>query len=99
MTTLNGRQKRYLRGLAHHLEPIVQVGKEGVSAAVIAAASQALTDHELIKVRLPQAEREERTEMASSLERETAAALAAVMGRIAILYRRHPDKPSIKLPR
>lgn len=96
---LNGRQKRHLRALAHHLEPLVQLGKEGVSESVIAATDQALTDHELIKVRLPQIDREERTEMAATLERETGAALAGVMGRVAIYYRRHPNKPKITLPR
>ncbi len=96
---LTGRQKRHLRALAHHLEPLVQIGKEGVTAPVIAAADQALADHELIKVRLPQIDREERGEMASALERETGASLAGVTGRIAIFYRRHPDKPKITLPR
>lgn len=99
MTALSGRQKRHLRALAHHLEPLVQVGKEGVSEAVVRAASQALTDHELIKVRLPQVERDERTQMTEALERETGAALAGTMGRVAILYRRHPEKPTIRLPR
>ncbi|MCZ7686642.1 MAG: ribosome assembly RNA-binding protein YhbY [Sandaracinaceae bacterium] len=96
---LNGRQRRHLRSLAHHLEPVIQVGKEGVSPAVVAAADQALADHELIKVRLPQIDREERAEMASALERETGAALAGVTGRVAIYYRRHPSEPKITLPR
>lgn len=98
-TPLTGRQKRHLRALAHHLEPLVQLGKEGVSEAVVAAADAALTDHELIKVRLPQIDREERAEMAAELERETGAALAGVTGRVAIYYRRHPSKPKITLPR
>lgn len=97
--TLSGRQKRHLRALAHHIDPLVQVGKEGVSEALVAATDRALTDHELVKVRLPQVEREERAEMASALERATGAALAGVTGRIAILYRRHPEKPKIQLPR
>lgn len=96
---LNGRQKRHLRALAHHLHPLVAVGKEGVSPAVVAAADQALTDHELVKVRLPQTDREERGAMASALERETGAALAGVTGRIALYYRRHPSEPKITLPR
>ncbi len=99
MTALSGRQKRHLRALAHHLEPLVQVGKDGVSEAVVRATSQALTDHELIKVRLPQVERDEREAMIGTLERETGASLAGAMGRIAIFYRRHPNKPTIKLPR
>ncbi len=78
--TLSGRQKRHLRALAHHLEPVVQVGKEGVSAPVVTATDQALTDHELIKVRLPQVDRHERTVMAATLERETGASLAGTHG-------------------
>lgn len=99
MTALSGRQKKHLRALAHHLEPLVQVGKEGVSEAVVQATRQALLDHELIKVRFPQVDREEREAMIETLERESGAALAGVMGRIAILYRRHPNKPKIQLPR
>lgn len=99
MPPLSGRQKRHLRALAHDLVPVVQVGKEGVSGSVVAATERALLDHELIKVRLPQIDRHERSEMAEALERETGAALAGVTGRIAILYRRHPEKPVIQLPR
>lgn len=97
--SLSGKQKRHLRALAHHLEPLVQVGKEGVTASVVAAADQALTDHELVKVRLPQVDRDERAEMATLLEQETGAAIAGTMGRIVLLYRRHPNEPVIHLPR
>jgi RNA-binding protein len=77
--TLSGRQKRHLRALAHQIDPLVQVGKEGVSEALVAATDRALTDHELVKVRLPQVERAERAEMASALERATGAALTRVV--------------------
>ena len=95
---LSGRQKRHLRGLAHHLVPVVQVGKEGVSEAVISATARALLDHELIKVRLPQVEKSERLAMASALEIGAGAKLAGLQGRVAILYRRHPNRPTIHLP-
>jgi RNA-binding protein len=98
-TPLNGRQRRHLRALAHHLEPLVQVGKEGVTDAVVAAADQALTDHELIKIRLPQIDRDERGQMALELERGTRAAIAGTTGRVVLLYRRHPNEPVIQLPR
>lgn len=95
---LSGRHKRHLRGLAHHLVPVVQVGKEGVSDAVVSATQRALLDHELIKVRLPQVEKSERLAMASVLETRAGAKLAGLQGRVAILYRRHPDRPQIHLP-
>jgi RNA-binding protein len=77
----------------------VIVGKEGVTEGVLAALDQALTDHELVKVRLPQLEREERVEMGLALEQGARAAIAATTGRIVLLYRRHPQKPTIRLPR
>lgn len=97
-SSLNGRQVRHLRALAHHLDPVVIVGKEGVSDAVVRAAWQALHDHELIKVKLPQLEKAERQEMAASLKRALAATVVDEIGRVVVLYRRHPDKPKIKLP-
>lgn len=75
------------------------VGKEGVSDAVIRACWQALHDHELVKVKLPQVEKAERTEMAQHLKRALAAHLVDAIGRILILYRRHPERPKIALPR
>jgi RNA-binding protein len=96
--SLNGRQVRHLRALAHHLDPVVMIGKEGVSDAVVRAAWQALHDHELIKVKLPQLEKAERAEMAQHLKRSLAAELVGEIGRVLILYRRHPEKPKIDLP-
>lgn len=97
--SLRGAQKRYLRGLAHHLEPIVQIGKAGITDALVAATDRALLDHELIKVKLPQVEKAERQELAATLEKRAGAELAGLTGRVAILYRRHPDEPTIHLPK
>ncbi len=96
---LTGKQLRHLRALAHPLKPIVQVGKHGWTDAVCAQIDQALIDHELIKVRLGS---ECPTEMDEFVELSTAALaahLAQVIGSTAILYRAHPKKPQIKLPR
>lgn len=99
MTELNGSQRRHLKALAHHLSPVVQVGKHGLSDAVKEATDVALTDHELIKVRLPQIDKPERLEMAQALGSATGAQEVAVTGRVLVLYRRHPEKPRIRLPR
>ena len=95
---LDGRQKRHLRALAHDLDPVVQLGKEGVSAGVVQATDRALTDDQLIKVRLPQVDKAERTEMADQLRQRTQSHLAGLTGRVAILYRQHPEKPNIRRP-
>jgi RNA-binding protein len=99
MHTLSGKQQRHLRALAHGLDPIVIVGKEGASEGVLTATDQALVDHELVKVRLPDVERDERAQIAQQIAEGTQAALAGTIGRIAILYRRHPSEPKVNLPR
>lgn len=98
-SALNGRQVRHLRALAHHIDPLILVGKEGVTDAVIRASWQALHDHELIKVRLPQVGKDERRDMAMQLRRALAAHVVDEIGRVVILYRPRPDKPKIDLPR
>ena len=94
---VDGRRRKYLRGLAHGLEPIVHVGHGGVTPGVVAATEQALLDHELIKVRLH--EPQDKKAMSSQLAEATTAVLCGLVGHTAILYRPHPDTPVIQLPR
>jgi len=95
---LDGKQRRYLRSLGHHLSPVVQIGKDGVSAALVQAAERALEDHELIKVKLLEGAGD-RHEIAESLAEKCKAELAGVLGRTALVYRRRKKDPKIKLPR
>jgi len=94
---LAGFQRKYLRGLAHGLKPLVQVGHEGVTEGVVQALDQALLDHELIKARMH--EPEDKKGMAAELAGRSRALLCGLVGHSAILYRPHPDKPRIVLPR
>jgi RNA-binding protein len=94
LVPLNGKQRRKLRALGHHLEPVVIVGQNGVTPGVIAAVDQALFDHELIKVKLPEG-REERLDQAEMLAQQTESEVAQVLGRTLLLYRRHPEKSKI----
>lgn len=96
---LSGMQRKYLRGLAHHLKPIVQVGKDGVTDALLGALDQALDDHELIKVKVLENCPIPRKEVVPLLLEPLGAHLAGQLGRIAILYRRDRDDPRVKLPR
>ena len=91
--------RRHLRRLAHHLEPVVQVGAAGVTDGVIAALDRALRDHELVKLRIAH-DREERREIADRLAAETRSAIAGLVGHIAVLYRPAPDpeRRRIELP-
>lgn len=93
---MQGFQKKYLRGLAHGLKPVVLVGQAGVTPAVVEAVDEALRAHELIKVRLHEPEDKKAT--AAQLAESTGAELCGLVGHTVILYRRHPDKPTIELP-
>jgi RNA-binding protein len=90
---LSKKQLKQLRALAHDLDPVVQVGKAGVTDPVVAAVGQALRDHELIKVRL--LEPEDKRGMAAALAERSTAALCGLVGHTVILYRKHPKKPRI----
>ena len=98
MSALTGKQRRYLRGLAHNLKPIVHVGKDSVSDTLIAAVDQALLDHELIKVKIGENAEGDRHEIAEKIGQGTLSEVAQVLGKTIILYRPHPDNPTIDLP-
>jgi RNA-binding protein len=93
---LAGFQRKYLRGLAHSLKPLVQVGNGGVTEGVVKAMDQALLDHELIKVRMH--EPEDKKGMAVELAQRSKAHLCGLVGHSAILYRPHPKEPQIVVP-
>jgi len=85
--------RRRLRGAGHHLSPVVQVGKQGVTLAVARQLDRALLDHELVKVKVGTEAPEDRFLAAERLGAETGAGVAQVLGRTVLLYRKHPEKP------
>ena len=99
MSTLTGKQRRYLRGLGHGLDPVVQIGKQGLTDSVVAAVDDALGQHELVKVRIGTEAPEDRHEIAERLGPTLKAEVAQVLGRTVLLYRRHPKEPKIRLPK
>ena len=96
---LSGSDRRHLRSLAHGLDPVVQIGAAGVTPGVLAALDRALSDHELVKVRITR-ERDERREIADALAGATRSAVAGLVGHVAVLYRpaREPERRRIQLP-
>ncbi len=95
---LTGKQRRFLRAEAHLLQPTVMIGKEGLSATVLEATREALLAHELIKVRVLESAPLDRQQLAEALPPLVKAELAGLIGRILVLYKRHPHKPKIGLP-
>ena len=96
---LTGKQRRHLRALGHDLRPIVQVGKGGIDEGLVAALDQALTDHELVKIKLGEAAGLDRQEAADELAKQTGSEVAQVLGYTVLLYRADPEDPKIVLPR
>jgi RNA-binding protein len=96
---LTGKQRRHLRALGHALKPLVHVGKGGIDDGVVEAVARALLDHELVKVKLGEHAGVERHEAADALAARTQSEIAQVLGHTLLLYRAHPEKPAISLPR
>lgn len=96
---LTGKQRRHLRALGHHLDPVVQLGKQGLTDAVVEAVSTAIEQHELVKVRLGTECPEDRSDVGARLAPAVQAELAQTLGRTLLLYRRHPKEPKIVLPK
>ena len=93
---LKGSQKKYLKGLAHHLSPAVRVGKKGVADSLIESVDSQLKAHELIKVKFVNSK-----ELKDSLSEEIAAKTQSEnigqVGNIAIFYRANPDPEKRKI--
>lgn len=94
---LTGKQKSYLRSEAHHLQPIFQIGKGGLTEPIIKQIEEALEARELIKVSILQNCEEDKSEIAERLE-DAGIDVAQVIGKILVLYKESKEKKRIVLP-
>lgn len=95
---LSDAQKRHLRGLAHHLKPVVMVGQQGLRDAVHEEIDRALDAHELVKIRVGAADREERYGLIDEIVARSGAELIQCIGHVAVVFRRNREHPRIALP-
>lgn len=84
--------RRSLKAQAHHLKPVVLIGAKGLTEAVTAETEVALIAHELIKVKIYGAEKEDRTLMANELCQQLNAELVQLIGNTAVIYRKNDEK-------
>jgi len=96
MAPLNSSQRKQLRAMAHHLDPVILVGKQGVTDMLVRAASEALEDHELVKVKFNEFKGEKKA-LVAEIVRRTASEQVGLVGHVAILYRRQPDDEKRKI--
>ena len=101
MKKLEGFQRKYLRGIAHGLKPVVFIGQKGLTREVLLSAEKAFERHELIKLKFNDfKEKEEKKEISGRIERETGSENVGMIGHTAIFYRQQEDteKRRISLP-
>lgn len=101
MEKLQPYQRKYLKGRAHHLKPSVQVGQKGFTDSLVEAVDEALTHHELIKIKfIAYKEEDEKREITGLIEEATGAEIIGLVGHIAIMFRQNKDvlKRKVKLP-
>ena len=91
MTSLTPSQREQLRSLAHHLKPLVFVGHQGVTEALIAAVDENLTARELIKVKFND-HKDEKRELSDEIVEKTESAMVGLLGNVLTLYRPHPQE-------
>lgn len=95
--SLSGKQKNYLRGIAHGLNPVVMIGGKGITDAVMAEIENALQQHELIKLKLPSNDKSEKVAALATIASKTNSEPVQLIGRVGVIYRAN-EEPKITLP-
>lgn len=100
MPAITSSQRKFLRGLAHHLEPLVLVGKKGITDSFVRSVAEALDDHELIKLKFNEF-KDDKKEFLAEILRRTGAESVSLVGHVATIYRWQADdqKRKIELPK
>ena len=86
---MNKLLKKQLKSQAHHLSPVLLMGNKGLSEALIAECEQALTAHELIKIKIVAADKDEKNQIINDICQATQAELVQIIGHMAIVYRKN----------
>ena len=95
--TLTGKQKNYLRGIAHSKHPIVSIGNKGLTEAVIKELEIALEQHELVKIKLPGGSKIEKAAILSEITEKSNSESVQLIGNVCVVYRASEDS-KISLP-
>ena len=96
--SLNKKQIQHLKGLAHSLKPVVLLGNNGLTEAVVAEIDYALNHHELIKVKIPTDDKENKALIVEAICREANATQVQVIGKTLVIYRESAEK-KIRIPK
>lgn len=97
MLKLTGKQKNHLRGLGHHLKPLIQIGKDGLTGEFVQNLDAELERHELIKIKVLENAPEDKKTLAASIEGKAGCAVVQTIGKIVLVYRPSKEEPKIEL--
>lgn len=86
--SLTTKEKQHLKGRAHSLKPVIMIGSNGITPAVIKEIDRALDDHELIKIRIQGADRDARQLMVDDIATQADAEMVQLIGSIGVFYRK-----------
>jgi len=84
-------QKKYLRGIAHGLNPMITIGAKGVTESLMAELESTLEHHEILKIKMASADRDDRKAIVEYIIKETGALLVQTIGKICVIYRQNED--------
>lgn len=101
MNSLKGFQRKYLKGLAHGIKPVVYIGQKGMTDSLLKSVDSALKDHELIKMKFNDfKEKDDKNNIITKIEQKTGAEKVGMIGHTAIMFRQNEDseKQKIMLP-
>ena len=96
---ITGKQRSYLKGIANTIDPIFQLGKNGLTENFIRQVDDALKAREIVKINVLKNSMLDPSEVASQLSEELNAEFVQSIGRKFVLYRQSEDKPEIILPK
>jgi RNA-binding protein len=96
---LSQNQKKFLRGLAHGLNPVIIIGSNGVTESLMKELNQSLTHHELLKIKMAAGEREDRKAIIEYVIEQTGAQLVQSVGKMFVIFRAKPKDSQIPLPK
>ncbi len=99
MKRLTNNQKKYLRKLAHDLNPVVMIGQQGLSEAVLSELDSTMKKHELVKIKIRVDDRNKKKEMVDRIIKLSEALLVQIIGSVLVIYRPFEENPMIILPR
>jgi len=95
---LTTSQKKYLRGIAHNINPMIIIGANGVTESLMKELESTLEHHEILKIKMASADRDDRKQIVDYLLEQTGALLVQSIGKICVIYRQS-DETELPLPR